>query len=169
MNVTKNQFPMRGLKNNNGNDCSYIHSVLQSLSCLNSAKYFRNLNNSNNMLNYQQFAFTKAFYDIINVLLCGGEAISSDIIELFKLKYFENQSNINSKNVLSNDPYHFLHYSLEFLHLENNVPLNPNFNIQILYSQNYQNQKNDNYMFILFLSFFKQTQNSLISDYFVNI
>ena len=169
MNNMNNQFPMRGIQNFSGFNFSYLHSVLQSLSCLDTAKQFLNINNSNNMINFPQFALTKGFYDVINVLQCGGEAVSSNIIELFKMSYNKNALNMKSNNVLSNDPYHFLHYSLEFLHLENNVALNPNFNMQILYSQNLQNQQDDNYMFCLFLSFFKQTQNSLISNYFVNI
>ena len=164
-----NQCPMRGIQNFSGYNFSYIHSVIQSLSCLDTAKQFIILNNSNNMLNLPQFALTKTFYDIINVLQSGGEANSSNIIENFKMSYMKNSLNITSQNVLSNDPYHFLHYSLEFLHLENNMPLNPFYNIQILNSQNLQSQKNDNLMFCLFLGFFKQTQNSLITNYFINI
>ena len=104
------QCPMRGIQNFSGFNFSYIHSVIQSLSCLDTAKQFIILNNSNNMLNLPQFALTKAFYDVINVLLSGGEANSSNIIENFKMSYLKNALNIISQNVLSNDPYHFLHY-----------------------------------------------------------
>jgi len=41
--------------------------------------------------------------------------------------------------------------------------------IQTLNSQNLQSQKNDDFMYCLFLAFFQQTQNSLITNYFINI
>lgn len=168
-------YPMKGINNMSGYNFSYIHSVLESLSCLDSTTQFVILNNSNNMLNCPQYALTKALYDVINTLKCGGEANSANIIEQYKKAYltnFQNNSaltNFQNNLALTNSPYYFLFFLLEFLHLENNIPLNPNYNIQNLYSQNLQNQKNDNYMYFLFLGFFKQTQNSFILDFFYNI
>lgn len=162
-------FPMKGIHNNSGYNFSYVHSVLQSLSCLNSSKQFLILNKNNPFLNTPQFLMTKAFYNLVNILNCGMEANSGDIVTLFKNAFLKNALNIKSKNVLSNDPFHFLNYSLEFLHLENNMPLNGNYILNNLYNQNIENQRDDDHMYCLFLGFFQQTQNSFISKYFLNV
>lgn len=162
-------YPMKGITNFSDDNWSYIHSVLQSISCLDSAKQLVLINQNNPMLNMPFFAMTKSFINLINTLLCGMEGNSSDIIQNFRNSYMKYAGFIKSNNVLSNDPYHFLHYSLQFLHLENNMAQNPNFNISILNNQSFQNQMNDDYMFCLFLSFFQQTQNSFITKYFLNV
>ena len=167
--MNMNQFPMQGIRNFSMFNYSYVHSVLQSLSCLECSKQFISLLSNNLMLNFVNLPMTKAFYNCLNTLMSGFEANSSEIIDAFNNSYKNNALFINSKNVLSNDPYHFLHYSLEFLHIENNKPLNPNFNVQILFNQNLFNQQNDDYMYCLFSGFFQQTQNSFISNYFLNI
>ena len=162
-------FPMKGIQNFSGYNFSYIHSVLQALSCLECSKQFINILSNNIMLNFLNLPMTKAFYNCLNTLMCGNEANSSEIIDAFNNSYKSNELFLKSNNVLSNDPYHFLYYSLEFLHIENNKPLNPNYNLQILFNQNLFNQQNDDYMYCLFLGFFQQTQNSFISQYFLNI
>lgn len=162
-------YPMKGIINFSNYNWSYVHSVIQSLSCLESSKQLVVLNRNNPILNSPLFAMTNSFINLINTLICGMEGNSADIIQNFKNSYIKHQNSINSKNVLSNDPYHFLHYSLQFLHLENNMAQNPNFNINILNNQNIQNKMNDDYMYCLFLSFFLQTQNSFVTKYFLNI
>ena len=162
-------FPMKGIVNYDNLNWSYIHSVLQSLSCLDSAKLLVYSNINNPMLNMPSFGMTKSFISLINTLICGMEGNSADIIFNFKNSYLRNAQFIKSKNALSNDPYHFLHYSLQFLHLENNMASNPNYNMQNLYNQPIQNQMDDNFMYCLFLGFFQQTQNSFIKKYFLNI
>ena len=52
------------------------------------------------------------------------------------------------------------------MHLETNLPQCPNYNIQNLFTQNIDNQKNNDYMEQLYLDFFYKTQNSIISDFF---
>ena len=120
---------MKGITNFSDDNWSYIHSVLQSISCLDSAKQLVLINQNNPMLNMPFFAMTKSFINLINTLLCGMEGNSSDIIQNFRNSYMKYAGFIKSNNVLSNDPYHFLHYSLQFLHLENNMAQNPNFNM----------------------------------------
>ena len=167
--MNMNQFPMQGIQNFSCFNYSYVHSVLQSLSCLECSKLIINLLSNNMMLNFANLPMTKSFYNCLNTLLSGYEANSSEIIDAFNNCYKNNALFIKSNNVLSNDPYHFLHYSLEFLHIENNRPLNPNFSLPFLFNQNLLNQQNDDYMYFLFLGFFQQTQNSFISQYFLNI
>ena len=55
------------------------------------------------------------------------------------------------------------------LHLENNCPINPYFDINSYKNQILKNMKNDNYMYNSFRSFYQQTTNSVISQYFYNI
>ena len=81
----------------------------------------------------------------------------------------KNKSIIQSKNVLKEDPFHFLFFLLQFIHFETNVPKNPNYNINLLNNQSMNNKQNDVYMFNLYKDFFNQTQNSLISNNFYNI
>ena len=70
---------------------------------------------------------------------------------------------------IQQDPYHFLYYFIDLLHLENNYPSNPNYNLNILQNQNLINKRNNNYMYNLFCNFFQQTQNSIFSQFFSNI
>ena len=83
---------------------------------------------------------TKTFYNRLNNLMNGFEANSSEIIDAFSNSYRKYSLIIASNNVLSNEPYNFLFYSLEFVHNENNRDLNPNFIVQILFNQNLLNQ-----------------------------
>ena len=161
--------PMKGITNFSNYNWSYIHSVLQSLSCLESSKELVASNINNPLLIQPNFAMSNSFINILNTLLCGMEGNSANIIENYKNSYFKNSQLINNKNPLLSDPYHFLDYCLEFLHLENNMPLNPYYNIQNFYNQPIQKQKDDNYMYCLFLGFFQQTQNSCITKYFLNV
>ena len=65
--------------------------------------------------------------------------------------------------------YYILYYFLDMLHLENNCPINPNFDINSYKIQCMQNLKNEENMLNLFSDFFQQTTNSVISHYFYNI
>ena len=55
------------------------------------------------------------------------------------------------------------------LHLENNCPNNPEFDISSYSNKTIENIKNDNYMYNSFCNFFQQTTNSIISQCFYNI
>ena len=164
------QYLMRGIYNNSNYNFSYVHSVLQALSCLDCAKQFVYFVDSNNQYNNNnQFQLTSAVSQLFKSLNNGYEGNSSLIIELFQILYQNNKTKIISKNALSNDPYHFLFLLLDFLHLENNMAPNPSYDSSILYNQSLQQQKIDDYIYCLFISFFKQTQNSMISDFFFNV
>ena len=159
-----NMIPMKGIKNNTNNNCSYIHSVLQSLSCLESSKLFFTQNNFN--IFNMNLSITIELFNIMKALDNGFEAFSGNIIN-----YYQNKVNMinHTNSAFSGDPYHFLFYLLELIHYENNIPLDIFYNIQFLYSQNLQMQGNDDYMYIIFYDFFRRTQNSLISNYYFNI
>ena len=158
-------LPMKGITNfmNNAN-FSYVHSVLQSLSCLDFAKQFLSLNNYNSFGN--NFYLTKELYALMNNLNNGNDAFSQDIIT-----YYTNRVNMlygNKSYAFNTNPFHFLYFFLEVLHYENNI-LTGSFDPKILYTQPLLNQQNDDYMYCLFLMFFKQTQNSMVSNYFFNV
>ena len=161
---------MKGIKNPNSiMNYSYAHSVLQSLSCLDCINIFLNYTNTVNLKSSPNFALTNALYDLFSDLHSGKEGNSQNIICSFINSYNNNASIIKTNKVLSQDPFYFLYFLLQFLHMENNMPLNNNYNLQNLCSQNLQNQQNDEYMFNLFKDFWNQTQNSMISNYFFNI
>jgi hypothetical protein len=161
------QCPMKGIINKNKGNYSYAHSVLQSICCLDASKEFINSIDFN--LIDQNAKLSKELYALINVLNLGKAGVSNDIIPLFKECYDKNKSIIQSKNVLKEDPFHFLFFLLQFIHFETNVPKNPNYNINLLNNQSINNKQNDGYMFNLYMDFFNQTQNSLISNNFYNI
>ena len=157
-------FPMKGIKNFSNTNYSYVHSVLQSMSCLESSKQFLFQNSFNNF--DQNFCITIELYNLMSMLNNGNEAFSSDIIN-----YYNNKAKIifQKNSIFSTDPYHFLYYLLELIHFENNIPQDQYYDCKILYNQNIDNQKKDDYMYALFYDFFRRTQNSMISNYFYNI
>ena len=161
------QFLAKGIKNNNNGNFSYAHSVLQSLSNLDTSKEFIRAYEFDKI--NPNFLLTKELYALIFVLNGGNQGLSNDIIQKFKDYYYKNQSSIQSKNVLKEDPFHFLFFLLQFVHLESNDPKNPNYNMNLLSNQNLGNKQNDDFMFNLYMEFFNQTQNSLIADNFFNI
>ena len=177
--MMNNMFNMSNINNMNNNffinaitnyslneEVSYINSVLQSLSSLDCIKFWINtLNKNNNMImNNMQASITKEFYLLMSNLFFGKPVDSSNIIF-----HFRNKSQQIYNKVITKDAYHFLHYLLELLHLENNCPINPNFNIHLYENQIFQNKNNDNMIYNLFCNYYQQTTNSIISQYFYNI
>lgn len=164
------QSPMKGISNPSKDNFSYVHSALQSLSCLECTQQFLNYTNQNNMNNNPtRFFLTKALFDLLNDLTNGKEGNSQNIIKGFIKSYNINSSFIQENNVFSQEPFYFLYFLLQFLHIENNIPKNDQFNLQDYNSQCNLNQQNDEKMFQLFSDFFNQTQNSMISYNFFSI
>ena len=160
-------FSIKGVKCSEQGDYSYAHSVLQSLSCLEcSGLFLRDL--ANDIKNNGNYLLTNAVLELFNCLNNGQEGNSQKVLCCFNNSYIKHSSLIQTKNVLNSDPFHFLYFLLQFLHIENNKPrdnnYDKNFENQIL-----QNQQDDSFMYKLFLNFFKQTQNSPISNNFFSI
>ena len=138
---------------------SYAHSVLQSLyslSCI--REYFLDQQDINNFFNYN---FSRSFYFLLKSLKNGCIADSSNTIDNYIMTAKENAS--------KTDPFNFLLYFLEQLHIENNKPSNINYNYSELENVDLITQTDDNKMYSLFCSFFQSTQNSIISQKFFNI
>ena len=143
--------------NNPNINMSYAHSVLQSLYSLFCIRgHFLNDQNFNLFPN-----LSKYFYFLLRSLQNGLIGDSSNLI-------FNYNKNSN-ESALKTDPYHFLFYFLDKLHLENNNPSNPYYDYSQLENASLNCQMNDNYMYSLFCSFFQSTQNSIISKKFYNI
>ena len=158
---------MKGFINYSGFNNSYAHSALQSLCSLDfSTLYKMNyIYQSNN----PYFMISNELFSIIRLIHNGQAAFSQDILNYYSRMAIMLYANMpNNACVNSKDPFNFLNYLLEMLHYENNKQTFA-FDINLLYNQNLMNQRNDDYMYFLFLSFFKQTQNSIISNYFFNI
>ena len=126
--------------------------------CVNSCDFFKNANlyyleddyhdpnddkkNLNNMRNNPQYSLNNSLFVLIADLIKCNEGNSQIIIFSFSNSYNNNSSIILTKNVLSPDPFHFLYFLIQFLHIENNMPSNINYDLQILHSQNLNNQRN---------------------------
>ena len=147
-------------------ETSYANSVLQAflhLECV--QKWIEKLRNSSFITNsLSESSITKSIYLLYENISKGNNLDSSQLIKDFD---FKSQTLIFKNNV--QDPFHFLHNLLKFLHTENNTPINPNFNFE-LYRQNLRNNIcNDENIFACFNNYLEQTQNSFISNYFNNI
>ena len=156
-------FPMKGINNSENGNFSYVHSVLQSLCCLDIADEILKIN-FENIPNH--WLLSKELYSLIFVVKHGSEGVSDLIVQKFKEYYYNNQEKIESKNVLKEDPFHFLYFFLQFVHLESNCPKNPNF---VLPQDDLNNKKNDEHMYNSYINYINQFHNSLISLYFYDL
>ena len=167
MNIMNNNFVTMAIKNNFLNeDFSYVNATLQSLSSLDCIIFWIKelIKNNNIIMNNLQASLTKEFYLLIFGLYSGQLVDSTKIIF-----HFRNKSQQIYNKDIAKDPFHFLYYLLELLHLENNCPINPNYNIDLYKNQIFQNKTNDNEIYKLFCNYYQQTTNSAISQYFYNI
>ena len=158
--------PMKLIKNYSSNyEYSYVNAVLQAFSSLDCIRNWINeLNDSRNQMLNIPSCITKELYILFSNLYSGNQPNST-----FLISTFENQIRIIYKNNMEKGEYYILYYFLHLLHLENNCPINPNFDINSYKIQCIQNLKNEENMFNLFSNFFQQTTNSVISNYFYNI
>ena len=157
-----NNFPY-GMFNsflNNTLNFSYAHSVLQSLCFLDATKKLFSFMNNNGMRYNMLFPMANELLNIIETTKIKV-ADSQNILYLFGLKYRENIDNIPSKNVLSPDPFHFLYFLLQFLHMETNMGRSYDTSY---FNQNLNTMKIDNNIYRLFLQFYITSQNSIISS-----
>ena len=160
MNFSSFQPNIKPITNFSQEDTSYANSVLQSICCLNFAHKFNSYFNDHLKIKDDiNYLLTNNLYKIIS----GKVSNSLKIIDNFRNKYKDYKSNIKSENVLKEDPFHFLYYLLQFIHFENNKINNPKYDINILYNQPLEKKKEEKYMHDLFLDFFHDTQNSIIS------
>ena len=147
-------------------ETSYANSVLQSflyLECvqnwLNNLKATGEINNI-----FYNTTLTKDLFSLFSNVSQGIDIDSSNLII-----DFENKSKDIWKKNIAQDAFHFLHYLLEIIHIENNHPKNSNFDFN-LYLQNIKDTiSNDLGVFSFFNNYLDQTQNSFISNYFYNI
>ena len=163
-----NQPPMKGIKSLTNNNFSYAHSVLQSISCLDCAKKFLEEKDLNSISNDKHSTLEYQLLNLINALNNSKEGYSREIIDVFEKIYYKNQSSLLDKNILNKDPYNFLLNLINFLYLETNNQ-NLNYDTQLIFNPNPEDQKNDNKMYLSFMDYVSQTQNSLICNYFFNI
>ena len=163
--------PVKGIFNKTNiievQETTFINSVLQSLSSLNCIKnwyYVLNLN-KNHLMSNNNSSITKEFYILLFSLYTGQQPDSTNIILNFnnKLRYLYDNIQIQQ------DPYNFIYYFLDLLHLENNNPLVPNFNLNDICYPCTENMRNKEFMFNLYKNFFENTQNSIISHNFYSI
>lgn len=147
-------------------EASYANAVLQAfiqLDCV--QEWVKNLYN-NGVLNlpFYNTSLTKDLIYIFCSLSNGMNLDSSKIILDFDTK----SKDIWRKDIAM-DPYHFLHYFLEILHYENNLPKNPGFNM-VAYNQMVRMYiHSDNAVFNQFNNYLASTQNSFVSNNFFNI
>ena len=162
-----NIFP-QGITNNFQNNqlnFSYAHAALQPLCFLDVTKNLFTFMQNNGMRYNNFFPMANELLKIIEKVNSGIVPDSQNIIYYYGKKYMENQMNVITKNVLAPDPFHFLYFLFQFLHLETNMcnRFENNF-----FNQSLNAMKNDNYIYMQFLLFIMKTQNSIISNDFFN-
>ena len=158
-----------GIKTFVNENYSYANSVIQSLGSLGCIKQLINRQNLQYLKNNPRFELTTEFLKILIIINeVKKEPIIDDLIKSLKQIYNNNKLNIKSPNALNPDPFHFLYFLLQFIHIEINIDIDQNYNINNYNNQNVMNHKNDDYMLSLFLDFFSNTQNSFISSNFYN-
>ena len=74
---------MKGIKNSNFGDFSYAHSVLQSLSCLDSSNYISQNLVDFNIDNHPDYYLTMATFKLIDSLDKGKEVNSEYFMQCF--------------------------------------------------------------------------------------
>ena len=162
-----NIFP-QGITNNFQNNqlnFSYAHAALQPLCFLDVTKNLFTFMQNNSMRYNNFFPMANELLRIIEKVNSGIVPDSQNIIYYYGKKYMENQMNVISKNVLAPDPFHFLYFLFQFLHLETNMCNKYENNF---FNQSLSAMKNDNYIYMQFLLFIMKTQNSIISNDFFN-
>jgi hypothetical protein len=76
-----------------------------------------------------------------------------------------NKVKMLQKNKIEN-AIEFLYYLIQLIHYENNCPPNPSQNMNSLSKLTILQKINDDYVRNFFLTLYKQTQNSIISENF---
>ena len=146
-------------------ESSYANSVLQAfiqLQCVQEwMKQFYNSGAIN--MQYYNTTLTKQIY----LLFCNLSSGMLDSSQL--LSDFDTKSQGIWHKIITKDPYHFLFYFLEILHYENNMPKNPNFNMNSYNQSLAYNIHSDENTFKLFANYMDQTQNSFVTNYFNGI
>lgn len=145
---------------------SYANSVLQIFIHLDYVKnWLNNLKTTGEINNiYYNSSLTKDIYLLYNNISAGLNPDSSELIKVFRIK----SQNTWYKNITL-DPYHFLYYFLELIHIENNKPKNSKFDFNVYRQQIKTDINNDEKIFELFNNYLNQTQNSFVSNNFYNI
>ena len=108
----------------NMGEYSYANSVLQAFIQLECVQNWFHQISQLNVINHPYFnqSLTKDLYYLI-------QSISGNILDSTQLiNDFDFKSKIYCNKEIKKDPFHFLYYLLEILHLEMNVPKNCNFN-----------------------------------------
>ena len=146
-------------------NCSYANAVLQCLACLNCIrKWYSQLNRFSFMkMNNIPNPITKDFYNLLFILYSGGQPDSSSFISNFNQKIMQYY-----KKETKADPFHFLFYFLDLLHMENNNAINRTFNVNEYLNPSLTNMQNNSYMHFLYVNYSKSTKNSVVSTNFLN-
>ena len=129
---------------------SYAHAALQSLCFLDTTKNLFNFMENNNIRYNNFFPLANELLKIIERVNSGNVPDSQNILFYYGKKYMENQMNIVSKNVLSPDPFHFLYFLFQFLHLETNMSNNYD---NTLFNLPVDMLRNDDFVYMQFLMF----------------
>ena len=165
-------FPSGIFCPNNYGDCSYAHSVLQSLLMHPLMKieyeYFSNLIHSCN-LNNNRFRLTKELLNIYKTINKNQPANSSNIINSYSTIANENIESLgNNYKFKEKDPFHFMLYFLQFLHLELNFSRNK-FNVKRLDFLSLADKRQENMMRNIFFEYLNECHNnSVVFIYFTN-
>lgn len=160
--INNSNYP-RGITNSNNGEFSYANGVLLFLRIPSLITYlqqfaqFFKVDNQNS-----RYRLLKA----INELYSSDNPDSKNVIKVLNDLYEENRAKLNSINPLPQDPYNFLFFLLQFLHLEVNFSprtANPKLLNQLTIEQKRDESKVTN----IFSEYIKLNhKDSIIFDYF---
>lgn len=144
-------------------DPSFINSTLQAFSSITCIKTWITNLSKNTLFNFQNLKLTKELCNLFYLFYNGAFPDSTDFI-----LNFLNKVKILQKNKVEN-AIEFLYHLIQIIHYENNSPSNPNQNWNSLNNLTTLQKINDDYVRNFFLTLYKQTQNSIISENFHSI
>ena len=156
----------QGISHSLNANSSYAHSVLQSLCFLQASNKIFDTINSMNMRHNPSYPLINELLNIITCVKSGKVANSQNLLYYYFNKYRQNQNSINNSNALSNDPFQFFYFLLQFLHSEINMP---NYYYTDYLIQYHSIQMNDDNIYSLYMKFICNNQNSIITNTFFNI
>ena len=162
-------FPNKTIVNcssiNEVKDTSFFNATLQVFANIDCIKIWigrwstgLNLLNSNPKLK-----LTKEIYNLFTSFYQGNFPDSSNFI----LNYLNKVKTFTQNKI--EDAANFLYYFIIILHIENNLPKDPNQNLNSLNNLSLAQRINENFMRNFFYSLYQQTQNSIFSENFFNI
>ena len=150
---------------NETKDTTFFNATLQVFANIDCIKmWIQRWNTGLNLLNTNpKLKLTKEIYNLIISFNQVNFPDSSNFI----LNYLNKVKSLTPNKI--EDAVNFLYYLIQILHHENNLPKDPNQNLNSLNHLTLAQRLNEDFMRNIFYNLYQQTQNSIFSENFFNI